>query len=115
MYKFDNNTIYLTRGDTLQAQLSIQQDGKEYQIQNRDSIRFALKKDELNHSKTQYIDQEPLILKEIPTNTLILRLNPEDTENLNFGTYAYDIQITMADGTVDTFIKDKLYLEPEVD
>lgn len=115
MYRFDGNTIYLTRGDTLQAQLSIQQDGAEYDVQSGDSIRFALKRNELNHSKTQYVDQEPLILKDISNDTMMLRLDPEDTKELDFGTYVYDIQITMANGIVDTFITDKLYLGPEVD
>ena len=40
----------------------------------------------------------------------------EDTKNLDFGTYVYDLQITFADGTVDTFIsKSILKLEEEVD
>jgi len=29
---------------------------------------------------------------------------PEDTTALAFGTYCYDVQITLADGTVDTVI-----------
>ena len=45
---------------------------------------------------------------------MILRLESGDTKDFRFGTYAYDIQITMADGTVDTFISDKLHLQPEV-
>jgi uncharacterized membrane protein YkoI len=37
---------------------------------------------------------------------MILTIEPEDTQDLDFGTYVYDIQITLADGTVDTFIAD---------
>lgn len=114
MYKIDKNTIYLVRGDTLEAQINIKQGQDDYTPQQGDVIRFALKKDELNHNKTQYLNKEPLVLKVIPNDTLTLRLNPNDTAKLDFGTYAYDIQITMADGKVDTFISDKLFLKPEV-
>ena len=114
MYKFNKNTIHLVRGDTLEAQITIKQNDEDYVPVEGDVIRFALKKNEFNHSKTQYVNKEPLVLKQIPTDTLVLRLNPSDTAELDFGTYAYDIQITMADGKVDTFISDKLYLEPEV-
>lgn len=114
MYNFDKNTIYLTRGDTLQAQLNIMQNNEIYTPIEGDSIRFALKTSKLNPNKTRYLDESPLILKTIPIDTMILQLNPEDTASLDFGKYDYDIEITMADGTVDTFIKDKMYIEPEV-
>ncbi len=51
----------------------------------------------------------------IPNDTLILRLESEDTAELPFGRYNYDIQLRMEDGTVDTFISDILDLLPEVD
>lgn len=115
MYRFKGNTIYLVRGDTLQAQLSIKRNNETYIPVEGDVIRFALKKNELNYNKTQYVDKQPLIIKEIPIDTMILSLSSDDTKNLDFGSYAYDIQITLANGTVDTFIMDKLYLKPEVD
>lgn len=114
MYKLENNTIYLTRGDTLQIQLAIMQDDAVYTPVEGDSIRFALKRSLLNQNKTRYLDKEPLILKNIPIDTLILQLDSKDTASLNFGKYDYDIEITMANGRKDTFIKDMLYLEPEV-
>lgn len=115
MNSLKKNTIHLTRGDTFQTQIIIKQDGEEYIPDPGDIIRFAAKRDELNHNGTQFLDKEPLILKEIPTDTMILRLDPEDTAGLDFDVYAYDIEITMVSGRVDTFISDKLYLEPEVD
>ena len=51
----------------------------------------------------------------MPSNQeMILQLDSEDTSSLIFDKYDYDIEITMADGRVDTFIKDNLYIEPEV-
>ena len=114
MYKFEGNTIYLTRGDTLQAQLTIMQDKTIYSPVEGDSIRFGLKRSQLNFNKTRYADEEPLIVKDIPIDTMLLELEPEDTASLDFGKYDYGIQITMANGKVDTFIKDNLFIEAEV-
>lgn len=63
---------------------------------NGDRIRFAMKND--------YNDETPLLIKEIPIDTMILTLNPEDTKHLPFGKYVYDIELTKATGEVDTFI-----------
>ena len=99
MIKIKNNKITITRGDTLETHLSIKTStGDEYIPAEGDVIRFALKSD--------YSDAEPLILKVIPNDTLILRLESEDTKKLESRTapYVYDIQLTTPDGFVDTFI-----------
>ena len=71
-------------------------------------IRFALKR--------SYNDSEVLIYKEIPYDTMILRVDSEDTKELQQpGVYVYDIQITFTDGTVSTFISGKLKLVEEVE
>jgi hypothetical protein len=97
MQKLAGKTIKLTRGDTMRIKLDLHmQNGDEYIPSERDEIRFAVKK--------SYYDAEPLLLIPIPNDSLILTINPEDTKPLDFGTYVYDIQITFADGSVDTFI-----------
>lgn len=68
----------------------------QYIPMNGDRIRFAMKND--------YNDETPLLIKEIPIDTMILTLNPEDTKHLPFGKYVYDIELTKATGEVDTFI-----------
>jgi hypothetical protein len=46
---------------------------------------------------------------------MILELDPEDTKPLPFGSYTYDIEITFANGIVDTFICEaRFILTPEV-
>lgn len=91
------NVITLTRGDTARIQVNITDaTGQPYVPQDGDVIRFALKK--------RYADDTPLINITIPNDTLLLEISPSDTKPLRFGTYKYDIQITMANGTVDTFI-----------
>ena len=108
-FKVRNNTIFLTRGDTFKAHLTINYpDGTVYTPKEGDSIRFALKEN--------IEDEECLILREIPIDTMLLILYPEDTKELEFGSYIYDIQLTKANGDVDTFITaSKLKLTAEVE
>ena len=54
--------------------------------------------------KKDISDKDCLILKDIDMNTMRLQIDPEDTKNLSFGSYIYDIELTTNDGFVDTFI-----------
>lgn len=108
-YSVKKTTINLTRGDTLKIQIGLTDaNGDPYVPKASDVIRFAMKKD--------YNDVETLINKTIPNDTLILTLDPMDTKRLEFGRYVYDIQLTRANGDVDTFItKAVLNLTEEVE
>lgn len=108
-YSVKGTTITLTRGDSFAADIDIfQPNGHPYIPIEGDSIRFAMKK--------TVKDEEPLILKDIPIDTLKLTLDPEDTKDLDFGNYIYDIQLTKSTGEVDTFItKSTLILTEEVE
>ena len=108
-------TIKMTRGDTLNLKVNILKDGEPYTPEEGDTIRFAMKHNKIKSDNSGYTDEEPLILKEIPTDTMTLVLDPEDTKGLAFDTYVYDIEITFSDGAVDTFIsKATLKLTEEV-
>ena len=111
MVRIKGRTISLTRGDTLDAALEIfYRDGSPYTVQEGDVIRFALKR--------RYSDREPVILKEIPGDTLLLHLESSETKALraDWAPYAYDIQLTASDGSVDTFIeRGKLIVTDEVE
>lgn len=105
--KIQGNKIHLTRGDTLRVTVNIIQDGEPYNPVEGDSVRFALKRD--------FDDSVPLVLRDIPTDTLQLILVPEDTKPLEFGKYWYDVELTKNDGTVDTFIgPERFYITEEV-
>ena len=109
-YSISGTTITLTRGDTLRLKVDIvERDGiTPYRPVEGDKIRFAM--------KSNYNDPKPILVKDIFTDTLELVLEPEDTKALEFGKYVYDIQLTRADGQVDTFItKSTLKLTEEVD
>ena len=108
MFTIDENTmrITLTRGDTLKTKVGMTyKTGDVYTPSEGDSLRFALKKN--------YKDEEPLILKTIPIDTCILHLEPNDTKDMKFGSYVYDIEITFANGDVDTFIDKKEFVLTE--
>ena len=97
MQKVTDTKIELTRGDTFKAQVVMVKYGEEYTPQDGDTIRLY------NNEKV------------IPNDTLSLRLEPSDTKPLGFGEYVYDIEITFADGDVDTFINNAQFvLVPEV-
>lgn len=102
--KINGTSITLTRGDTLLLKVNILKDGEAYTPEEGDVVRFALKNSKIKADKSDYQDQDPLILKEIPIETMVLELEPSDTKELAFKEYVYDIEITFADGTVDTFI-----------
>lgn len=109
MVKIENGHIFLTRGDTFECKVNIYNaDGSEYTPENDDVIRFAMKR--------TIEDRKPCITKVIPNNTQILSISSNDTKKLCFGDYLYDVQITFANGTVDTFIPVNTFtLEMEVD
>lgn len=107
MYSVNGTNITLTRGDTFKATITATMaDGSAYQIESGDQIRFA--------AKQNYEDSSVAIEKSIPTDTMLLKLDPVDTKSLDFGSYFYDIQLTKANGEIDTFIKGKLKLTEEV-
>lgn len=108
-YSISGNAITLTRGDTFRTRVEICDcDGRPYIPVEGDYLRFAMKE--------RYEDETPLLVKEIPTDSMELVLLPYDTKALPFGTYVYDIQLSDVTGLeVDTVIaKARLKLTEEV-
>lgn len=95
MIEVKGTNIFLTRGDTLRIQLSIRKNDEPYILQDGDKITFSLKK--------TIGDNECIIQKNIGEDYL-LEIEPNETKNLDFGQYVYDIQMEYVDGTIDTFI-----------
>lgn len=107
-YSVKKTTITLTRGDTFKAQISLTDaESNPYEPVEGDSIRFAVKKDYKDP------DREVLIVKNVPMDTLVLTLVPEDTKDMDFGEYVYDLQLTNAAGEVDTFIDKATFILTE--
>lgn len=109
--RIDGKTIYLTRGDTFRSKVNIidRNTGEAYIPQEGDTIRFAMSK------KYGVKAESEILLINIPIDTMILEIQPEDTKGLKFGEYKYDIELTTSTGIVDTFIdKATLVLSEEV-
>lgn len=105
-YSISGKRIRMTRGDTLVAEVGIANpDGTPYEMQDGDSARFKC---------TDVPGGAVLIVKDVTSGTL--RLDPEDTDALPFGSYFFDVQMTFANGTVDTFIPEgTLVIDDETD
>lgn len=103
------NIITMTRGDTLRVKVVIlNEDGTEYEPDPDDKIRFALKE--------HYNDETPIVMVDIPVDTMELHVPPEATKSLpQPSDYVYDIQLTFANGDINTFISSKLKLVEEVE
>ena len=115
MVNIDGTNITMTRGDTLVADVSIKRNGEAYAPEAGDVILFAVKNTTMVGGGANYKDEEPILEKTIPHDTMQLVLNPEDTKPFKFGEYVYDMSITFADGNVDTFITTSSFvLTPEV-
>lgn len=114
MIKISGTKIKMTRGDTLRVQVNLTRDGEAYEPAQGDTVRFAMRPAGLNATQTEYAN--PICIdKTIPNDTMILELEPSDTAELGFGKYVYDIEVTFADGAVDTPIASaSLTLTPEV-
>lgn len=103
MFLLNGQNIAITRGDTLRLKLEIinEESGELYIPSDGDIVEFGV--------KAKYAEEECLIKKVIPNDTLILHIAPEDTKPLNFGSYVYDCQVTFANGDVKTFISKKKF------
>ena len=98
-YSVDGHKIEMTRGDTVKIRVGLKykQTGETYVPQEGDKITFTA---------VNPIDEAKAIEKEIPTDTLLLSLSPDDTANLTARQYSFDVQLTYANGDIDTFIDD---------
>lgn len=106
----DNQNISITRGDTLTLLVEPYKDGELYIPQEGDTLRFAV--------SIGYVGRKGYKLIEtidIPTDTMTFTMTSEQTQDLIFSQYNYDVELTYADGTVDTFISAKLNVLKEVE
>lgn len=105
-FKIKRNRIQLVRGDTLRTKLTIRDKaGNEYIPNSDDEVLFTVKR---NAMTNKVLLQKKVVDGEV-------HLEPSDTENLEFGSYVYDVQIILANQDQDTVIKPNIFeLLPEV-
>lgn len=96
MFRIKGHSIELTRGDTAVFELTLTDiDGIEYTIHPGDVILFSVKTDT---KSSRYLLQKRFTGKTI-------KLEPEDTAALSYGTYVYDVQLSNCEGDVFTVIE----------
>ncbi len=99
------NTIQLTRGDTARLGVDLVselEDGTKqpYSVQSDDVLTLSVKK--------RREDFKPCIEK-VVKGSANFHIKPEDTAELEFGSYVYDVQIKTAEGDVCTVIENKTF------
>lgn len=91
----------MIRGDSESITISvINEDGTENLLEHGDTIYFTVKK--------QVGVEEKAIQKVVtifPDNVAIIDIKPSDTDNLPFGDYVYDVQLSKENGNVITVIQ----------
>ena len=105
-YSIKGKRITLTRGDTFPCEVrAYNPDGTPYEMQAGDSMRFML---------SEQAGGPTILTKQVVDGAF--QLDPADTDQLDFGTYFFDVQMTFASGVVDTFITEgQLTLADEAD
>ncbi len=106
--------LELIRGDTLDLKFQRKLINNEVITEVPDKMYFTI--------KSSYYDEDYLIQKRLEDNSITFNsqdkyyyftLEPSDTDNLNYGTYVYDIEI-IKDGVVKTILKGKIKIKEEV-
>lgn len=95
MLNCQNNTITLTRGDTAVLKLDIiDEQGIPYDVTDSDVVIFTLKR--------SVLDKAVVFQKSMVDGKITIQ--PQDTANLEYGQYFYNVELTKEDGFVATVI-----------
>ena len=110
MLKVDGNRITVTRGDTLSLEITLTNpDGTPYEYESGDTIRFAI-----SEGYESDINYHLIYEQSFSAETLTFSMPAEETKKLRYKTYNYDIELTHADGSVDTVISSQISVIGEV-
>ena len=95
MLNCQNNVITMTRGDTAVLRLDITDDkGNPYKLTDSDVVLLTLKR--------SVLDKSVIFQKSMVDGKIVIQ--PQDTANLEYGQYFYDVELTKEDGFVATVI-----------
>lgn len=111
MLKIDNSNISITRGDSAYIQFRIKVNGQEAQLSAKDVIRCQVRQ---NPDEDLAFDGD--ILRDYNDSTMIVwHIKPEDTADLDTGTYFWDAQVEYENGDIYTFVNlSKFNILPEI-
>lgn len=101
-----DNAIFITRGDSLSVTVSLtDNDGYAYEPVEGDSVFFRVKK--------SANAEEVLISKSLDIHDLIINIVEQDTRNLAFGSYRYEVEVITTDNDHYTVIKNAPFIITE--
>lgn len=98
MLKIVSNRVYLTKGDTAKFDIVLDDSpgmNQEYVLSDADKVYFIVTRDPVT------IDIDEL---DTPSSCIFYKtgrsitIEPEDTENLEYGTYYYHVRVILAEG-----------------
>jgi hypothetical protein len=96
----NGTNLEMIRGDTEVLTVScVNSEGEPINFETGDKVYFTVKE---SVTSTLIIFQK--IITEFVEGKAIITILPEDTKNLKFKPYVYDVQLTQADGTVTTIV-----------
>ena len=98
--KIQGTNISMTRGDSEMIKVTVKDTlGNIIPLVTGDTIYLTVRESML--SPTKIIEK---IVTEFDDGQALIIINPEDTNNLRFTSYVYDIQLTKENGSVKTII-----------
>lgn len=102
-----DGTITMSRGDSVYITVNVyDSEGQEYLLKEGDKLYFSAK----SKATDKNYAISPKVLGGDKGTTI--EIEPEDTADLSFGTYLYDVQMITANGKCNTIIKpSKLIIE----
>ena len=105
MVNITDKNIFMTKGDTIKLTLDIKDKlGKTYYMAEGDSIKLAVRK--------PHATVDTFV---VTSNTVDLYISSGITANVKEGEYQYDVQITFANGEINTIVPlHKFVIQKEV-
>ena len=103
--KVDGTNLSMTRGDSETITVFCE----ERPFQEGDVITFTVKKDVFTKEKIL----QKKITKFTEGGRAVIDICPEDTKEVPYGGYRYDVQLTTAKGTVTTIVKPSVFYVTE--
>ncbi len=102
LYIEDDNKIRLTRGDTARFKIPITNlvNNGEYVMSASDILHFTVKKSSKD---------DAFLFQRTSVGSNLIHIRPEDTGNLPFGKYKYDVEIDTESGDVYTVIEPTIF------
>lgn len=99
LYVQPDGTIKLTRGDTawLTVDIDNASTGEPYELDEDDELVLTVK------ASTK--DDSPILIQKTINGSKVFHIEPDDTKDLKYAKYKYDIQLTTIAGDVYTIIE----------